>query len=92
MNIEEAWKELAGLEPDDIAKALAGLGIRGKRRQSCRCPLARYLEEATGARVHVNCFAAHWSEDRGGRWMLPPSLGDFVSAFDRGDYPELEEL
>jgi hypothetical protein len=79
-----------------IAKALAAKGIKGKRKDSQSCPIAKYLK-ADGNPLAIVAIAGHiYAWEIGLEWLgleteLPPAVSSFVVAFDHGEYPELEE-
>lgn len=74
---------------DNSVYHLTRMGIKGKRCRLTTCPVARYLT-ASGFRnviVTPGTVAAD-----GERCDLPDSIMAFVTAFDCGKYPELEEV
>lgn len=80
-----------GATPTDIAGTLAILGITGERRVAHDCPIANYLaskghyEPVTGMLM----IYAGKGENRV-RIMPPEPIGQFLTKFDNGKYPELE--
>lgn len=73
-----------------IHQLLLEKGIKGRRRITLDCPIARYVYAETGAMVQVggywlNEFTAVTSY----RHSLSDSVADFIASFDGGKYPDL---
>lgn len=84
-----------GDDADAVAAALEAKGVRGRRGDSCACPLAGLLSggAAPGERPEVVVGATRAYLRRGhGRQelILPLACADFVRRFDLGLYPRLE--
>ena len=63
-------------------------GIKGRLRDTCCCPLARYLRRVTGRTVSVTVRTCVVGTVR---LPLPDTVERFRSEFDCGKYPELIE-
>lgn len=86
--LAEAMQELEGME--SIPRVLGELGIKGLKGKSRQCPLARYFEAQIGQPVAVGITKV-WSRDLLQTTGLTPRVRSFQSAFDRGQYPALDE-
>jgi hypothetical protein len=77
-----------GSTPDEVAAALLAGGYRGRRDDTCECPVAQYLHAsgATDATVEPDEV---YLEGEGERVSPPESVRDFIVAFDAGHYPAL---
>lgn len=90
MTIREALAKLADAATTgrEIADRLHAQGVRGLPGMSATCPLAVYLQHATGRVVDVD--EDEWHDfaalDSG---PLPDVLRDFVRGVDNDRYPEL---
>jgi hypothetical protein len=78
-------------EPDEIARVFAELGIKGRPRKSCLCPVAKYLKAETGMSVIGVTPWRVYDYTCGGHVPVPDHVGHFISRFDLGDYPDLIE-
>ena len=83
-----------GSTADEVAAFLEGQGVKGWRRDGNGCPVARYLTAINQCRYYVGTGAV--STEAGGfpyEWIveLPNPVRGFVSNFDHGSYPNLEE-
>jgi len=84
--------DLKKLGPDRfrIADSLRKMGIRGVRQVHECCPIAVYLHqlhpdhkfEVSNDRIQI---------DGEGRCVIPAPVDDFIFAFDRGGFPDLED-
>lgn len=77
-----------------IAHKLSQMGIQGRRESSCYCPVAKYLEKSIIG--HARCVAGlNHVLVQGYKYDVviktPPAVVRFIRAFDRGDFPFLEE-
>ena len=68
-----------------VAASLRKLGIKGTRGYADACPLAVYL----GDGYHVG-IRRYWRPSDEFSAALPEAALAFARAFDRGDYPDLE--
>jgi hypothetical protein len=86
--LERALAALPTASADGIAAYLTQLGIRGKRADGCRCPIAAYLaaEDVDGVIVGPE---GTWVD---GVYAVFPSaaVNEFVLKFDAGQWPELD--
>ena len=88
MNLESDLANLGG-DKGEIATTLKRKGVKGFRCEHGRCPIAQYLHglhpdhkfEVTQTRIQI---------DGEGRIITPGAVGRFVTAFDLGEYPDLE--
>lgn len=79
--------------PAEVAELLREAGAKGCRGMEGICPLAKYLEGADdvedGRANPVHLIADARAGVR--RWTRTPApVADFIRAFDRGDYEELQ--
>ena len=84
--IHECLEKL-GKTADEVHTSLLVMGIRGRRREKCQCPIANYIKAITNeSRVSVGLggfnLARFYSE-------LPLACQAFVDMFDCGCYPDL---
>lgn len=87
-----------GRTPDEIAAKLAAKGITGHKSDAGTCPIANYINTQDGVRRAVHYQVTHVTLSSTGQLIqvrndwgadtYPTFL--FATAFDRGDYPELE--
>lgn len=96
--VSRATELLAALgdNADQIAASLHAAGITGERGKCGTCPIAVYLlRSALGCHaVDVDGSVKLWFTDGDGvqhveKLRMPEPIGDFVVAFDLGDYDEL---
>lgn len=93
-----SWKQRS-VTATDIAIRLSMLGIKGRRREPCHCPVAIYVRKALGLSESTRGIsiwpstiylthrpAPHFARCR----YTPQEVGDFILRFDRGEYPYLE--
>jgi hypothetical protein len=91
---------LAGLgdSPEAVAATLRNGGVRGQRRRSNDCPVARYLNAVMGADERVGTLQVGlvWVLIRRGRWWSPAltiptprPVRQFILAFDGGRFSAL---
>lgn len=75
----------------EIAAFLALKGIKGERIRASKCPIARYLQQATGGDVIVNGFDAslYWQGWHERAINLSYEARQFTGDFDAGFYPNL---
>lgn len=82
-----------GATGGEVAAKLAELGIKGKPRAACECPMAAYLESlgyAFGVVSQARIEACPRHEPRGAMIKTPRAIVEFIAGFDRGSYPELD--
>jgi hypothetical protein len=81
---------------DEVAESLRNRGIGGKRGCGDRCPLANFLCRETGvsdAEVTDQDISVAAKGDifhSGAYFLATEPIHDFVTAFDAGRYPLLE--
>lgn len=85
--IRAALAEL-GDDADGIAAKLADLGIKGRCTHGRACPLYVYLNRRVPLVTWVTEDSVWWSTDSHSV-DLTPDQREFVSRFDRGQYPDL---
>jgi hypothetical protein len=87
LSLAEAVRTLDGLRSDQIAALLRERYVTGQPQMACKCPLAIYLSQLTGALVNVaytTCWTGH---DVGGDSVkMSQGMSDFVNEFDGGDF------
>jgi hypothetical protein len=82
---------------DAIADRLRALGIKGRARQACHCPVANYIERQsayTGASVSRDLVLAV-DPDLNYEALevpTPDAVAEFVRRFDDGVYLDLVEV
>lgn len=77
-----------GDTPAQIAHTLGQLGIKGRRKSPCDCPIARYLKSKGFQEVNVSGEIMV----KEGRITMSAIVFNFISNFDWGGiYPELED-
>jgi hypothetical protein len=85
ISLDAALAELA-VDPIGVLRAS---GARGLLRDSCNCPVARYVSKRVGFGVDVN----HLGVRPSGRWAprrrLPERLKQAIREIDSGMHPEL---
>ena len=80
-----------GKTKEDIAKNLCSLNIKGERNKCSSCPIAQYLVKngveigVVGVGVRVTRYWFPISE-----YPQLQGIRDFILAFDRGEFPQLE--
>ena len=88
--------EKLGKTKEDVANKLQSLGIKGERNKCYSCPLAQYLiKNGIGLKVP---FVVEVRVGVGVNWYWYPiskypqlqGIRDFILAFDRGEFPQLE--
>lgn len=73
-----------------IASRLASLGIKGICKETSRCPMSNFFQEA----IHETCFVSTvdaYFVSIGRNIPLPSAVSDFIRDFDNHLYPELEQ-
>jgi len=82
-----------GETQQEVADTLKRGGHTGRARQSCECPVANYLRAHCRSQPHVNAGSVVLVEPETDATIevvtTPYAVGDFILAFDKGDYPEL---
>ena len=80
-----------GATNNDIANTLCNKQIKGTKKSSCHCPIAKYLLSLgyEDPYVHGEIYAT--KGDCRVRVRFTNAISIFVSDFDKGKYPELEE-
>jgi hypothetical protein len=88
-----------GASKEEVANKLHALGIRGKRRECSSCPIAQFLAKndvGVGVGVAVAVGVGVWVGVEYYSYLLRhyPAIAPiqtFIHAFDRGEFPQLEE-
>lgn len=78
-------------DPDEIARLLGDMGVTGVARDGYDCPISELLLRETGTQYLVTALNVY----KPGTYddvllAVPDPVGDFVSRFDRGKYPQIE--
>ena len=85
MTLEQAIADL----DKDVTGILRANNIKGFRRKSCQCPVAKYLQSVTGKwDISVTCRYAACNEIY---YYFPPNITTFVVDFDNQKLEEFEE-
>lgn len=76
---------------EDLVSFFRGEKITGRREAADSCIIARWMQEQTREVVLVSAEDMWIGDDM--RNSLPHNaiLGDFISNFDDGEYPDLED-
>lgn len=84
--------------PNDIAKFLERLGIKGRCGSLQECPISIYLQKLCGIKFYVTpsfiCTKEGIGKDKidnETRFTTPPNVRQFLLRFDHNAYPELVE-
>lgn len=86
-----------GNTPDAVAAALRAADVRGRRDSTAsHNPVIRYLNRTLdiGGRMEIGAAGDRlylYREGSSQSLELPPAVRDFLLAFHRGDYPDLEQ-
>lgn len=91
VTVESVVKSLNQLGEHGIHALLVEKGIKGRRKITLDCPIARYIRVETSVGVQVgatylneiDAFGDHRRHD------LSKSVSDFIMAFDDGRYEDL---
>lgn len=68
-------------------------GVCGVRGKTTACPIARHVGAVVGAPVSVSAYYVMAKTEGYDEVMIGETmLTDFISAFDRGEYPALEQV
>jgi len=87
-----------GSTAEAVAAALLAAGVRGRRDNTAsHNPVVRYLNRTLdiGGRLEIGAAGDRLYMYREGSCQsleLPPAVRDFLAAFHRGDYPDLEQV
>lgn len=71
-----------------IADYLVAEQCAGNRNAGTACPVARYVQRATGHHVYVD--GVSWTDQVGDEHPIPDDVSEFVEYFDEGRFPELD--
>jgi hypothetical protein len=85
----EVMAKLGELDADEIARLFTDLHVTGRVGGSTSCPVAAYVTQETGVRVHVLGKAWRTMGCLDVNQPCPPSVKLFVQMFDNGCYPDL---
>lgn len=87
-----AFDKLNGFQtPKELADYFKSEGIKGTKAGHEVCPIANWMTKTTGMRTSVAAYVIVLDVRSDFCETSPSLLVDFMSEFDRGDYPELEE-
>lgn len=87
----EAFLASLGASADEVADTLRSKGVRGLPCAPGACPIARAIERDLGS--PGRCGVSHaWTEDREDSVAMPEPVAEFVKAFDRGRYADLQDV
>jgi len=88
--LEQALAELPDTA-DSIAEYFIQQECRGVPGDSICCPIANYLTGIgfMGPSVRDIAMDAYDDEDLWSQADTPPHIGEFISRFDKGEWPEL---
>jgi hypothetical protein len=90
-NIEQDLAAL-GETRQQVYEKLFQLGIKGKRHNSCQCPIARYLKSKEHKILGVSSTYIGTPYSTGGKDIeTPVIISAFIYDFDAGMYPDLED-
>lgn len=91
METEAVLNNIQELHSGEIAALIAAEGIRGEKNDPYCCPLARYLGGSVGRSwIAVGCDYI-WDYETFTEYPMAPHIAEFITRFDAGDFPELEE-
>lgn len=88
-----------GNNPDEVAETLMAGEWKGYRHDACHCPVANALSDRFSGYNHVEAaevgawalLVTHGNTSQViGTAQVTKAIRDFIYAFDRGQYPELE--
>lgn len=91
--VRDHLAKLGQLQPAEIARLFADLGIQGHRMVSTACPVAQYVRAETGTLISIR--GSHWITGTISTAQLyrtgdtPETVGQFIGNFDAGIYPRL---
>jgi hypothetical protein len=92
MTLEQALAELPDTA-DGIAAYFIAQDCRGRRKDSLRCPIAKYLD-GTGEfhRPEVTESAISYEVGEHDQHMVltPDHMTEFITRFDKGEWPDLD--
>jgi len=77
-----------------ILATLIKLHITGIREDSNKCPVAQYLKQMCGVEVDVMGSYLTWNDNDEYTHkihFISPAISNFISDFDDGAYPDLED-
>jgi hypothetical protein len=88
--IEQDLKALGDI-PEQVANSLRALGIKGRRGDEYNCPIARCLRKKG---YNVECVGSRntFSPVVDKPIKNPNAIFIFINSFDRGQYPDLEDI
>ncbi len=76
---------------DEVAEFLRERGIKGQIGNLNRCPIAEYVNGASGVNCEVDddSVAVAFNDDAEAKYIMSAAMKEFVQKFDAGDYPDL---
>lgn len=69
-----------------LARYFKSIGIKGDKEEAESCPISNYLTAKVGKRVRV----ANEITLDGDTYGIPSAASTFISKFDEGGYPDLD--
>lgn len=95
----ESFLNSLGSSPDEIAESLRKMNIKGKRSRSDRCPIANVLTKklnegsykVSGVVYYKPAKKLFRQREDDVSVFTPPAVFKFISKFDQGFYPTLEQ-
>jgi hypothetical protein len=91
-SLEQALAKLPGTA-EGIAAYLIEQDCRGRRKDSLCCPVANYLDgigEFHRPEVTENSISYEVGEDDQQMVLTPDHMTEFITRFDKGEWPELD--
>jgi hypothetical protein len=90
--LTERLEDELGYDKYFIAAKLEDLGIKGDRNEDTSCPLATYLEGEgfSFCSVDSKTITVETENGVGISVKTPKPFAEFVKAFDKGEFPELD--
>lgn len=87
----EAFLASLGATADEVAETLRRKGVRGLPCVPGACPVARAIERDLGSPGRCGVSLA-WTDDHEDSVAMPEPVAEFVKAFDRGRYADLQDV
>lgn len=94
--IHTALEVLSRYGTVNVAEQLKMFKIKGKRKMSPSCPIARFITKkfrsVSSSSIGVTGFIEFKDSTQTHFIRIPPLITLFMSEFDAGSFPELEEV